>query len=160
MALLLCDGAFALSSSVISGNGGGIQGTEPGTISNCTITGNTVSGIVNDGPLTVSDCTIFGNTGYQGGGIDDLTFGTVTLTLENTIVAGNTNTANAFGAQDPDINAVVTANKALQPHRQRHRPVRDHQRQQRQPDCAIKPSPCAPTSGRWPTTADRRRPWR
>jgi hypothetical protein len=99
--------------STISGNssngGGGIYNDGHGgnatlTISNSTISGNSAAytggGIYNDGSsfgsatVTITSSTLSGNLangGYGGGGIYSLSFnGTTTLTIGDTILAGNT----------------------------------------------------------------------
>ena len=78
--------------------GGGIVNFYRATVTNTTITGNSAesgAGILNSlttrfnelPTLIVSSCTIFGNSGAQGPGIDNQAGGT--LTINNTIVAGN-----------------------------------------------------------------------
>jgi hypothetical protein len=123
-------GTLEVTDSTLAGNsadlGGGIlnaAGTV--TVTNSTLTGNAArfvgGGIANTGTLTVTDSTLSGNsvtglsgipiqTGgaplYSGGG--GLFNGHGTLTLVNTIVAGNSATG---GATDPDIGGTVdTAN--------------------------------------------------
>jgi CSLREA domain-containing protein len=117
---------LTVSNSTISGNmGGGVYnsvsqgGVIMGTISNVTISGNTSGfggGIANSSQtsgstvnLAISNSTISGNnaagTNGIGGGIANNEFGsTNTLTLHNTIVAGNFRNS---GASSSDISSSV-----------------------------------------------------
>ena len=100
------------------GTGGGFQ-NNPGavaTLTNCTISNNEAKGPKDDGgggvmvytaTLHLVNCTITanstvsdGSTGNGGGGIS--TTSGVTVTLQNTLVAGNTSTANK-----PDLSGVI-----------------------------------------------------
>ena len=98
--------AFSNSLSVVgstisgnaAGNGGGIANGGPDTLSltNDTITGNSVTGtgggLYNNGTATLTNCTVSGNTGTDGsGGI----YLSGTATLNNTIVAGKTDSSSA-----------------------------------------------------------------
>ncbi len=105
------NGALTISNSTFSGNsaqdGGAINNTGKLTLSNSTLSGNSAGGgggILNTGTLTLSNSTLFGNSAGDGGGID--TFGIdSSLTLLNTIVAGNTATN-----EDPNVQGDVSAN--------------------------------------------------
>ena len=91
--------------------GGGIVNRGTLTITNSTISGNSVTGhgggIANGGTLTVTNSTISGNTasggtlGNQGGGIYNTSFGIVNITnsilLRNRAIASGTNSANGGG---------------------------------------------------------------
>ena len=87
--------------------GGGIRNIGTLTLTNSTLSGNSGvfggGGIHNYGTLTVSNCTVYGNdTGDSGGGIATFSFGT--LSLSNSIVAGNI----AFSSA-PDLSGTVTS---------------------------------------------------
>jgi len=108
-------GTLTLTDSTVSGNGtvgygGGIDNFGTLTITNSTLYGNTASssggGIEDRGPLTIDDSTIAGNTGETGGGIDNY-FGNYSVTLTNTIVAGNSTIAS--GGYGPDVANEVTS---------------------------------------------------
>ncbi len=95
-------GTIALTNCTVTGNsslgerGGGVNNYDGrATLTNCTISGNSAlvngGGINNyEGNTTVINCTVSGNTCTDGGGggIDNMFYGT--LTMGNTIVAGNT----------------------------------------------------------------------
>jgi CSLREA domain-containing protein len=111
-------GTFTVNSSTLSGNwnvyayGGGIINYGTLTVTDSTLSGNWSpsegGGICNFGAVTVSDSTIAGNwsTYGNGGGIHNHDIGTVTLS--NTIVAGN------MGSGAPsDILGTVSANYSL-----------------------------------------------
>jgi fibronectin-binding autotransporter adhesin len=94
--------SLTLSYSTISGNtaelGGGLYNYNLATLTNCTISGNSATeggGIFNYGTATLTSCTISGNSA-QGGGLYNFTSSgyVSTATLTNTIVAGNTDSAN------------------------------------------------------------------
>ena len=77
-------------------------------MSDSTFTGNSATdggGIDNLGTATLTNCTVSGNTSQDGGGIADDDDGN--LTLDNTIVAGNTS-----GASDNDISGPVQPSSA------------------------------------------------
>ena len=115
-------GTLTITDSTVSGNwalfdGGGVENTV-GTsiIINCTFSGNSATtgnggGINNDlsgSTLTLTNSTIAGNSAYlQGGGIHSQIAWSVTLA--NTIVAGNSNT----NSTSPDISGAVTADYCL-----------------------------------------------
>ncbi len=95
-------GTTTLTDCTVSGNtavgrGGGVVGYH-GTMSlvNCTLSGNSVAvplgyggGLWDNGTTSVFDCTVSGNTaGSTGGGLQVGNGGT--MTIGNTIVAGNT----------------------------------------------------------------------
>jgi hypothetical protein len=85
-----------LSGLTVSNGRAGVANTYGSalTISGCTISGNTFSGIRNTGTMTVTGCTIAGNSALErndgrfagGAGIDNL-YGT--LTVSNSTIAGN-----------------------------------------------------------------------
>ncbi len=90
--------------------GGGIENDLGGnlTLTNVTISGNAVNGpgisakgggILNSGTLNATNVTITGNTATKGGGIN---VGAGTVTLKNTIVAGN-------GGGADDVNGAITS---------------------------------------------------
>jgi hypothetical protein len=96
------NGTLTLTNSTLSGNyaqdsGGGIYNGPHGmaTLTNSTLSGNYAyygGGIANFGTLTLTNSTLSGNSaaflGVRGGGIAN--YGTSPLTLNNTLVAGNT----------------------------------------------------------------------
>jgi hypothetical protein len=87
----------------IDSNGGTL------TVTNCTLSANTSStyggGISHSGgTVTVNDATLSGNSAGQGGGIYRVS-SAGTLTLQNTIVAGNHSDASANSG--PDLNGAV-----------------------------------------------------
>jgi hypothetical protein len=117
-------------------HGGGIgNGSGTLTLTNSTLSGNSVrgdgGGINNYGTLTLTNCTLVNNRAYVGGGIFDSHGGNVsltnstlsgnssgrdgggifsygTLTLDNTLIAGNTTSGTApFGG--PDVWGAVDA---------------------------------------------------
>ena len=107
-------GTADLSDCTISGNsndnsGGGVWNQGTIDLSGCTISGNTASiggGLDNDsGTATLVACTISGNTATgSGGGIYvGGTTGTNTVTLNNTIVAGNDSAPTGGSASPSDI---------------------------------------------------------
>jgi len=108
-------GLLTLANSTLSGNTGGVGGglVNGGTmvISNCTISGNTASelggGIENFGTAAILNSTISNNTasGVRGGGI--AVQGNSSLTLHDTIVAGNH--SPAF----PDFAGAVSASVVI-----------------------------------------------
>ncbi len=126
--------------STISGNtsetrGAGVVNSGTADFTDCTITGNTISGnsgggVWNQGTINLSACTISGNTASIGGGFDNYsgaatvvactisgntttgsgggiyvggTTGANTVTLNNTIVAGNESTPSGGSAGPSDI---------------------------------------------------------
>ena len=110
------NGTLTVSNSAFSGNsangtggrsggggrGGGIFNYGTLTVSNSTFSGNSASGgggggIYNYGTLTVSNSTFSGNTAGDGGGIDN---GGTAVTLTNSIVAGNTESASGQTGND------------------------------------------------------------
>jgi predicted outer membrane repeat protein len=96
-------GIVKVSNSTLSGNsasadnGGGIENATQGTltVTNSTLSGNSAGtlggGICNDlrATATVTSCTLSANSARAGGGISN-TYLLGTVTLGNTIVAGNT----------------------------------------------------------------------
>ena len=120
------DGTMTLTNCTVSGNeagntaasggffgsGGGIDNDGTKTLNNCTVSGNTANGggggIFNNGTMTLTNCTVSGNTANGSGGGIAVSGGTVTL--RNSIVAGNvqqatpsagTTPADIVGAVDP-----------------------------------------------------------
>jgi len=102
------------------GTGGGFQNNGgTATFTNCTISNNQAEGTGEDGgggmmvyvgTANLVNCTIAdnsttseGNTGYGGGGISASSGATVSL--QNTLVAGNASTANK-----PDLSGAITSN--------------------------------------------------
>jgi uncharacterized repeat protein (TIGR01451 family) len=94
------DGTLTLNSSTVRDNtsriGGGVGNVGFLTLNNCTVSGNRSvydgGGINNGGALTVNNSTVSDNTARDGGGIRNyLGF----VTLQNTIVAGNTASASS-----------------------------------------------------------------
>ena len=100
---------LTLNQCTLSGNtgsfGGGISNFGTLALTNCTLSGNTgtsSSGAIDNNPsssVTLTHCTVSGNSagggaGFGGGGIDNLG----TLTLNNSIVGGNTLTGAGTGA--------------------------------------------------------------
>ncbi|MEI6776479.1 MAG: choice-of-anchor Q domain-containing protein [Chloroflexales bacterium] len=113
------NGNSASNGSTI-GTGGGFQNNGgTATFTNCTISNNQAEGTAEDGgggmmvyvgTANLVNCTIAdnsttseGNTGYGGGGISASSGATVSL--QNTLVAGNTSTANK-----PDLSGAITSN--------------------------------------------------
>jgi hypothetical protein len=110
-------GVLTVTDSTVSGNnaqyGGGINNVGTMTLTNSTISANTGAGgggienrmgAVSAGTATITDCTLSGNTGGVSdrggpgsGGIDNSDGGAITLA--NTIVAGNNDSASAA----PDV---------------------------------------------------------
>ena len=86
-----------------AGFGGGISNSSTLNLANCTLSGNVSwvdnlgAGIGNSGSLVVQSCTLSAN---DGGGIHNTAAGT--LTLANSIVAGNTGSAGG-----PDIDGAI-----------------------------------------------------
>jgi len=117
-------GTLTVTNSTISdnhataGGGGGLfQSYGTTTLTNCTISGNTSSNTgngaaiyINDkGALTLTSCTVSGNSAVQnsGGIYANTTFATpTTVTLDNTIVAGNT--GNSGGIPESDLSGTGT----------------------------------------------------
>ncbi len=95
--IILSDGELLIAASTISGNRGLLQ---TGADTYVPTEGGGLA--IYQGDVTLFDSTITQNTGLQGGGVwvysDGLTYATVTL--QNTIVAGNSVPENATG---PDI---------------------------------------------------------
>jgi CSLREA domain-containing protein len=98
-------GTGSVRKSTFAGNdadeGGAIGNVGSLTVTNSTFSGNTITsfglfggGIFNAGRLTVKSSTFSGNSASESGGIANLG----TATLENTIVAGNTQGGNCSGA--------------------------------------------------------------
>ncbi len=95
------NGTLTVTNSTLSGNsayyGGGIvNDSGTGTVSNSTLSGNSATygggGIDNGGTLTVINSTLSNNSANNGGGIVN----TVTLTLNNTIVANSASGGDVF----------------------------------------------------------------
>jgi parallel beta-helix repeat protein len=116
-------GTATLTNCTISGNsattGGGVWNGDTATLTNCTISGNNTGlgggfggsgggfsgfggggGVFNGGMATLTNCTVSGNAATTGGGVYNSGYPAATLTLANTIVAGNTASGSgpdAFG---------------------------------------------------------------
>ncbi len=116
-----------ISGSTALVNGGGVYNTGTATLTNCTVSANSSQyrsgGVYNQGTLTLTNCTVSGNSAVMGGGMYNSRTGIATLTnctvsantafaigggvvnssgggtvtLLNTIIAGNTLTLNNFG---------------------------------------------------------------
>jgi methionine-rich copper-binding protein CopC len=110
-------GTLTLANSTLQGNtadylGGGLSNEGTLTVSNSTFSGNSCplgGGIANSGTATITNCTLSGNSAPLGfgGGIDTFLG---TLSLQNTIVAGNHSADLVSG---PDIyGAVSTSNSS------------------------------------------------
>ena len=111
-----------ISDSTFNGNsassGGGIDNGGTATVINSTIINNSATtggGLYNwgdgveGGNATLTNCTVSGNSSQDaGGGIAD-NVGSISLTLNNTIVAGNTNS----GSSDNDIYGQVQPTSAF-----------------------------------------------
>jgi len=103
---------LTLTNSTVSSNsaghsGGGIFNSATLTVTDTTISGNSAyygGGIDNQGTLTLTSSTIFENSAGYGGAIAN--FSPASLTLENSIVAGNS-ASNAA----PDIIGSITLDK-------------------------------------------------
>jgi CSLREA domain-containing protein len=102
------------------GPGGGIDNKGILTVTNCTISANSViasqqgGGIYNSGTLTVNSSTLSGNSATEGGGI----YNSGTLALSNSTIAGNLVTGNGVGGGIYNLgtstlnNTTVSANSA------------------------------------------------
>lgn len=115
---------LTMTDSTVSGNtsvsnGGGIFNNGTAELTDCTLANNNADqgtngfsanggGLDDSGTATLIFCTISGNTtSYEGGGIYDGGLGADTVTLTDTIVAGNTTTSSsssATGAVDVVVN--------------------------------------------------------
>ena len=110
--------SLSVVGSTISGNaavtGGGIASAGPDTLSltNDTIAGNSATGsgggLYSTGTAMLTDCTISGNSaGESGGGVSNGPNGPSTITLTDTIVAGNTDSlggpSDIGGAQASEV---------------------------------------------------------
>jgi hypothetical protein len=98
-------GTMTMTDSTVSGNtsdsanGGGVANAGTMTIGNSTVSGNSAvtggGGISNTSALTITDATISRNSAdASGGGIDSEAFVGGMVTLDNTIVAGDTSTGD------------------------------------------------------------------
>ncbi|MGP0064763.1 MAG: beta strand repeat-containing protein, partial [Isosphaeraceae bacterium] len=72
-------GLTVTGASLSATNGGAISDNGSLSLSNCTITANTISGVYVKGTATISDCTITGNNSYSGAGVY-VKGGTATIT--------------------------------------------------------------------------------
>ena len=101
-------GTATLSDCTISGNsatgsGGGLDNRSTAAITDCTISGNSAAnyggGLLDEAlsfaTAAIADCTISGNTAINGGGC--WLYDAKTSTMNNTIVAGNTDTGGSAG---------------------------------------------------------------
>ncbi len=97
-------GSTFTSNTASNASGGGAIAGNIIIVSQCTFTNNTTSGdgggILSNNDLTVTACTFESNVATNGGGI----FGDGTMTINNTIVAGNTGY---------DISGQITGNNNL-----------------------------------------------
>src|SRR5262249_20422574 len=101
------NGNTASGAGFVPGNGGGVYNKGTATLTDCTLSGNSAydsgGGAYNIGTATITGCTISGNSvvsiGGGGGGVDN---NSGTLTIGDTIVAGN---KSGFG---PDVDGTVT----------------------------------------------------
>ncbi len=103
-------GTLSLTNCGVNGNtattcGGGLDNSGTATLTNCTLSGNTATtcggGLDNSGTATLTNCTLSGNSAGSGGGL--VNAAAATLTLGNTIVAGDT-----AGAA-PDVSGTVAS---------------------------------------------------
>ncbi len=111
-----------ISSSTFSGNTGAAGGAgitlnqASTTISNCTIADNSATSggggifLTGIGSTTLTNCTVTNNSAPNGGGIEFQVSSFQTLTLQNTIVAGNTAATSAPDIHVPGVNNTVTSN--------------------------------------------------
>jgi len=79
------------------GQGGGLVVVGLGTLTKCTVSGNSAvvgGGLANYGTTMLTNCTVSGNFAYIGGGVDN-GYGTTTLT--NCTVSGNSATSGDGG---------------------------------------------------------------
>ncbi len=92
-----------INNNTATGAGGGVASkVAMELITNCTLTGNKANGgggLYNAGTTSVRNCTITANSGGAGGG-GGLLNSNGKLTLDNTIVAGNTNGSTPAAASD------------------------------------------------------------
>ncbi|GAB5404998.1 MAG: hypothetical protein Aurels2KO_32290 [Aureliella sp.] len=91
-------------------SGGGIENYGSTTLINSTVSGNSApagGGIQNGRALTLINSTITGNVAVAGGGGGIRSTGTVSTTINNSIVAGNEATS------DPDVFGQLVANNSL-----------------------------------------------
>jgi parallel beta-helix repeat protein len=115
---LFNSGTANLTGCTVSGNsaiiGGGLRNSGTANLTDCTVSGNTVNGdgggLRNSGTANLTDCTVSGNTvtntvNGDGGGLEN--FGTSTLTLTNTIVAGNTTAGSPSDIGGPASSSVT-----------------------------------------------------
>jgi predicted outer membrane repeat protein len=117
------DGNIKIQGCTISGNtagdvGAGFYNAGTATLTNCTLYGNSAvrngGGIWNLTALTATNCTIVGNSAASGGGIeeDSEDNSDATITLHNTIVAGNTE-LNQTTPDDISPNNSVSASSSF-----------------------------------------------
>ena len=101
--------SLSVVGSTISGNaavnGGGIANGGPDTLSltNDTITGNSVTGSRRRrvqrwaATATLTNCTVSGNSAFEGGGLYNISSGTGTMTLAGCTISGNSAGGNGGG---------------------------------------------------------------
>jgi predicted outer membrane repeat protein len=106
--------SLAITNSTVSGDsskiGGGIANEGSLTLTNSTLSGNSAlnagGGVANVGAARLTNCTLSGNSAssrFGGGGIDNLPAGAIglgTVTLSNTIIAGNRLTGSGSAGTD------------------------------------------------------------
>nr|WP_242030648.1 Calx-beta domain-containing protein [Coleofasciculus sp. FACHB-501] len=123
------DGTINITNSTISSNtanewGGGISNYGSNTVSNSTISGNTAGydggGIYTEGTTTVTNSTITNNTADDdanddgnGGGIFNGAADDATVTVKNTIIAGNFDKSSETLHADVSGNIVGDANNLV-----------------------------------------------
>jgi fibronectin-binding autotransporter adhesin len=118
-------GTTTMTDCTISGNsttnyaGGGLANLYSGsaTLTNCTISGNsapTGGGLYNNtGMLSLINCTVSGNTAQSGGGLTSENSSSISLT--NTLVAGNTGGDLQGTLQPGSTNDLIGVNPLLAP---------------------------------------------
>ena len=103
-------GTLTITNSTFSGNasgdGGGVYNIGTLTVTNSTFSGNSVvnqgGGIVNRQNAVLTNCTISANSANQGGGLSyQPSRSPSTMSVSNTIIAGNT--SSGTNASGPDV---------------------------------------------------------
>jgi YDG domain len=112
---------LTLSGGNTTGNGGGVDNAGTLALMNCTLSGNSSSGVVgggglyNSGPATLTDCTVSGNSAAigDGGGMYNSVAGPATLT--DCTVSGNSAVSGGGIANQGTLsigNTIVALNTA------------------------------------------------